>query len=47
MAFGDTKKPIIEKISPNILLGVRLNGMGVAIGSQLGKELSEIINSEL
>lgn len=47
MAFGNTKKPIIRKSSPNILLGVRLNGMGVAIGSQLGKELSGIITSEL
>lgn len=47
MAFGPTKEPIIKKISNNILLGVRLNGMGVAIGSKLGQELSEIIISEL
>lgn len=47
MAFGETKKPIIEKTSQNVLLGIRLNGMGVAIGSELGKELSEIITSEL
>ena len=47
MAFGDVKKPIISKHSKNILLGVRLNGMGVAIGSQIGEELSEIIISEL
>ena len=43
MAFGDDKTLIIEKPSPNVILGVRLNGMGVAIGSQLGEEIATII----
>ena len=47
MAFGGTKVPILEKVSKNVLLGVRLNGMGVAIGSKLGEELSERIIIEL
>lgn len=42
MGVGDEKKPIIEKISPRIAIGIRMGGMGVAIGSQVGKQLSEI-----
>jgi len=43
MAFGDNKKPIYQQLSPNTMLGVRLGGMGVAIGSQLGAKLAETI----
>lgn len=43
MAFGETKKPIMRMHSENVILGVRLNGMGVAIGSQLGEELASIL----
>ncbi|MDX2250416.1 MAG: FAD-binding oxidoreductase [Bacteroidia bacterium] len=38
MGLGHTKKPIVEKISPNIAVSVRLGGMGVAIGTQVGQE---------
>lgn len=41
MAFGANKQPILQEISDNIVLGVRLGGMGVAIGSGLGKEISK------
>ena len=47
MAFGNTKKPILRKHSSNVHLGVRLNGMGVAIGSELGDKLSKIVLEEL
>jgi len=40
MAFGSQKKPIVKAISPRIFAGVRLGGMGVAIGSQLGEILA-------
>lgn len=40
MAFGKNKIPIIKKHSKNIHLGVRLGGMGVAIGSQMGEKLA-------
>lgn len=40
MGVGDTKKPIIRKQSNNVAFGVRMGGMGVAIGSIVGKELS-------
>lgn len=41
MAFGPNKKPIVKAYSHNIFLGVRLGGMGVAIGSRVGVELAE------
>ncbi len=40
MAFGDNKQPIFKVLSPNIAIGVRLGGMGVAIGSELGDKLA-------
>jgi gamma-glutamylputrescine oxidase len=42
MGVGDTKSPIIRKQSDNIAFGVRMGGMGVAIGSLVGKELSKL-----
>ena len=41
MAFGKQKKPIIKDISDNVIAGVRLGGMGVAIGSKLGDLLAD------
>ncbi|MAY82923.1 MAG: FAD-dependent oxidoreductase [Flavobacteriales bacterium] len=43
MGVGDTKAPIIKEISPDLFCAVRMGGMGVAIGSLVGKELSELI----
>ncbi|MDW3195335.1 MAG: FAD-dependent oxidoreductase [Cytophagales bacterium] len=43
MAFGDTKTPIVKKMSDRIAIGVRLGGMGVAIGSMVGEELAELL----
>ena len=40
MGVGSQKKPIIKKIYPGVYCGVRLGGMGVAIGSSIGKELA-------
>lgn len=42
LGLGEVKKPIISKISDRIYVGVRMGGMGVAIGSLVGKELSEL-----
>lgn len=42
MAFGPNKKPIVEQYSPRIFAGVRMGGMGVAIGSQVAFQLSEM-----
>lgn len=43
MGLGSTKKPIVEQLSPHVYCGVRLGGMGVAIGSLIGKELADLI----
>ncbi len=43
MGLGNSKNPIVKQISENIYCGVRLGGMGVAIGSLVGKELAELI----
>ncbi|WP_340199428.1 NAD(P)/FAD-dependent oxidoreductase [Ascidiimonas sp. W6] len=40
MGVGSQKKPILKMISPRVFCGVRLGGMGVAIGSLTGKELA-------
>ncbi len=37
------KKAIVKQLSENVFCGVRLGGMGVAIGSLVGKELAELI----
>jgi glycine/D-amino acid oxidase-like deaminating enzyme len=44
MAVGSEKKPIIQKTNKNIAFGVRMGGMGVAIGASVGKELSNIFS---
>lgn len=43
MGLGSHKKPIVEQLSENAYCGVRLGGMGVAIGSLVGKELADLI----
>ena len=44
MGVGAQKKPIVEQVTQNVFCGVRLGGMGVAIGSQVGKELAQLID---
>lgn len=41
MGVGDQKRPIVKQISENVTCGVRLGGMGVAIGSLVGQELAQ------
>ncbi len=42
MGVGNQKKAIVKQISNNVFCGVRLGGMGVAIGSLIGKELADL-----
>ncbi len=42
MGVGPQKKPLIQKLSANVVCGVRLGGMGVAIGSHVGTELARL-----
>ena len=43
MGVGNQKSPIVKKISENQYCAVRLGGMGVALGSQIGVDLAELI----
>jgi gamma-glutamylputrescine oxidase len=44
MGVGSEKKPIIKHVSKNVIAAVRMGGMGVAIGSIVGKEAAELAN---
>lgn len=44
MGVGSQKKPIIRPIGNRVFCGVRLGGMGVAIGSSVGKELASFLS---
>jgi len=43
MGVGEQKKTIVKQISNNVYCGVRLGGMGVAIGSLIGEELANLV----
>lgn len=43
MAFGNSKMPVIESVSERIHAAVRMGGMGVAIGSEAGRQLSALM----
>ncbi|WP_456441982.1 NAD(P)/FAD-dependent oxidoreductase [Psychroserpens sp.] len=43
MGVGQQKKPIVNQLSDNVYCGVRLGGMGIAIGSLVGKELADLL----
>lgn len=40
MGVGNTKNPIVKMLNNNTAIGVKLGGMGVALGSQVGKSLA-------
>ncbi len=43
MGVGKQKNAIVKQLSNNAFCGVRLGGMGIAIGSLVGKELSDLL----
>ena len=43
MGMGQTKNPIVKQLSNHVYCGVRLGGMGIAIGSLVGKELADLV----
>jgi glycine/D-amino acid oxidase-like deaminating enzyme len=43
MGMGNSKNPIVSQLSENVYCGVRLGGMGVAIGSLIGTELADLV----
>ncbi|WP_412466754.1 NAD(P)/FAD-dependent oxidoreductase [Pedobacter sp. KLB.chiD] len=47
MAFGKTLEPFIEEIRPNVFCATRCNGMGIAIGSQTGEDVADLLLNKL
>lgn len=43
MAFGKDKLPIIERVSPNVIAGVRMGGMGVALSGITAERIAEMV----
>jgi|SRR6218665_296982 len=43
MGIGNTKNPIVKQLSEHVYCGVRLGGMGVAIGSLVGRDLADLV----
>ncbi|MDA7558871.1 FAD-binding oxidoreductase [Flavobacteriaceae bacterium] len=43
MGVGKQKKPVLKQLSNNVYCGVRLGGMGVAIGSAVGRDLADLL----
>jgi glycine/D-amino acid oxidase-like deaminating enzyme len=46
MGVGKEKKPIIQAVSKNVIAAVRMGGMGVAIGSLVGKKAAELASGK-
>jgi hypothetical protein len=40
MGMGPEKKSIVKAVSKNVYCGVRMGGMGIAIGSLIGEEVA-------
>jgi len=47
MAFGKILEPLIEEVKPNIFCATRCNGMGIAIGSQTGEDVANLLLNTL
>ncbi|MFZ4784737.1 MAG: NAD(P)/FAD-dependent oxidoreductase [Flavobacteriales bacterium] len=45
MGLGPDKSTIVKKMTDHLFVGVRMGGMGVAIGSLVGKELALLANA--
>ncbi|MFT4660964.1 MAG: gamma-glutamylputrescine oxidase [Patiriisocius sp.] len=43
MGVGEDKSPIIKMINENTAVAVKLGGMGIAIGSLVGKEVADLV----
>jgi gamma-glutamylputrescine oxidase len=43
MGIGPEKKTIVKAVSKNVYCGVRMGGMGVAIGSLIGEEVAALV----
>lgn len=46
LGLGPEKKPILKKMDENVVIAVRMGGMGVAIGSLVGEEAADLVLSD-
>ncbi|MCU0324158.1 MAG: FAD-binding oxidoreductase [Spirosomaceae bacterium] len=47
MGFGSQQAPIVQQISLNIFCAVKMQGMGVALGSLTGEEVAQMVIMDL
>ncbi|MEX1188035.1 MAG: FAD-binding oxidoreductase [Bacteroidia bacterium] len=47
LGLGSNRQPIVMQYKPGLFIGVRMGGMGVAIGSSIGYDLSKLIGADL
>ena len=45
LGVGDSKLPIVKKINDDAVVAIRMGGMGVAVGSFIGKVAASMIMS--
>ncbi|MEM9548303.1 MAG: FAD-binding oxidoreductase [Bacteroidota bacterium] len=45
LGVGDSKMPIVKFINPDVLVAIRMGGMGVAIGSYIGEVAASMVLS--
>lgn len=43
MAFGKTKQPIVERISAQTIVAVKMGGMGIALAGNIGETVKEML----
>lgn len=43
MAFGKTKRPIVERISAHTIVAVKMGGMGIALAGNIGEMVKELL----
>jgi glycine/D-amino acid oxidase-like deaminating enzyme len=43
IGIGGQKLPIVKAVSPNVFVGVRLSGLGVALASLIGEEITDLV----
>ena len=43
MAFGANKQPVVQRIDLHMVAGIRLGGMGVAIGASVGAAVADLL----
>lgn len=46
MGKGNSKQPIVKKVSDRVGVAVRMGGMGVALGTQIAKQAAILISSQ-